>query len=68
MAKNTPPPKKNFEIQANVKLVVGVIVEADSLEDALDYGRRMKVNDYISFDGNNHIDSDTPTIVGVFEQ
>lgn len=56
--------KKTYYIQADISVLTSVEVAADSLQDALDQAKLMKVSDFVEVPGD-HIDSELE-ITGVY--
>lgn len=57
--------KKTFNIQVQVNVMTDITVTADSMEEALEFGRSQGVRDVVDFEGD-YIDGDIK-VTGVFE-
>lgn len=58
--------KSRYSIMATMKVDAGIIITADSLEDAIAEARELKVTDFIEF-VDEYLNEDTFRITGVYE-
>ena len=65
MAKETATKKKDFMIDVHIDLETNLIVSANSLEEALEISKTLKLQDYVTLNGD-HNDSEIH-VRGVFE-